>query len=219
MHISKVLAVLCVSALGTASLLAQRPDNDVQTRARQQLREAMGELNGVPATNSPPTSVQPANPAPVAPAKPMPAPAPIQPVVTPVKPAAAPAPAPTQPAVTPPVTPMVKPMPTTAAAPVKTPAKLSPEAEMKARAALHQAEMEAQPMTYTSAKPAEGVRPGTKPAYVDVPTATPNPLTVPPPQLSGSKEQRLQALASQYKSDQISAKVYHEQKAKILAEP
>ena len=174
------------------------------------MREAMGELNGVPATNSTPAPVQPVKPAVVTPV-------PTQPAVTPAKPVVQP----------PVVTPMVKPMPTTGAttAPTKIPPTLSPEAEMKARAALHQAEMEsgsatsAPAMAETMPVPTKATRSGAKPVYANTPVAAQNPLTVPPPQLSGSKEQRLQILASQYKSDQISAKDYHEQKAKILAEP
>jgi len=40
----------------------------------------------------------------------------------------------------------------------------------------------------------------------------------PPAALSGSKEQRLQQLLQQYKSDQITPQQYHEQRAKIIAE-
>ena len=205
MHISKFLAVICVSAIGSASLLAQRPDNDTQARARAQLREAMGELNGQPATNSMPA--QPVKPVTVTPTKPMPAPAPAQPAVTP-------APVVVQkPAMTTPTQPM--PMG------VKKPGGLSPEAEMRAREALRQATAQADAQTPMPVMepPSKATRPGPKPVFAETTVAAPAPLTVPPPQLSGSKQQRLDQLLQQYKADQITSAQYHEQRAKVLAEP
>ena len=212
MHISKFLAVLCVSALGTTSLLAQRPDNDVQARARQQLREAMGELNGQPVTNAAPT--QPVKPMPA------PAPAPAQPAVIQPKPVA-------QPPVTAPA-PVVKPMPTTAApASMSQPKALSPDAEAKARAALHQAEgVQWTPPAPTTTMPAPamtmtvGGKPAaSQPVFTAAPATAPADLAPPAPQLSGTKQQRLDQLLQQYKSEQITPQAYHEQRAKILAEP
>ncbi|MEY2465522.1 MAG: hypothetical protein QOD03_43 [Verrucomicrobiota bacterium] len=45
------------------------------------------------------------------------------------------------------------------------------------------------------------------------------PLEVPPSSLTGSKQQRLQQLLQQYNADQITPQQYHEQRAKIIAEP
>ncbi len=45
------------------------------------------------------------------------------------------------------------------------------------------------------------------------------PLNGPPLSISWSKEERLRTLLSQYQADQISPEQYHEQRAKILAEP
>jgi hypothetical protein len=45
------------------------------------------------------------------------------------------------------------------------------------------------------------------------------PLPAPPPAVSASKEQRLKDLLQQYMTDQITPEQYHEQRAKILAEP
>ena len=45
------------------------------------------------------------------------------------------------------------------------------------------------------------------------------PLPAPPSPVSASKEQQLQTLLQQYTSDQISPEQYHQQRAKILAEP
>lgn len=220
MHISKLLAVFCVSAIGTASVMAQRPDNDIQARARQQLREAMGELNGQAGTN--------AAPAPTKPVVKQPAPAPTKPAaktpeMAPVKPKPQPQPQPN----------MEKPAAQKAPEMVKRPAGLSPDAEMRAREALHEAEMQTPPSgaPVSSGRvvqtrpagpaPSKGVaiRTETKPGYTQAPPGAYNPLPTPPPQLSGSKEQRLGQLLQQYKSDQITPAQYHEQRAKIMAEP
>lgn len=45
------------------------------------------------------------------------------------------------------------------------------------------------------------------------------PLFPPPMPISGSKEQRLRELLYRYTNDQISPEQYHQQRAKILAEP
>ena len=66
----------------------------------------------------------------------------------------------------------------------------------------------------TEAKP----QPEEKPKVVQAPS-TFAPLSGPPTPLSASKAQRLQELLQQYKADKISAGNYHEQRAKILAEP
>ena len=60
--------------------------------------------------------------------------------------------------------------------------------------------------------------PAGKPVFSDAPAMAPAQLAPPPPQLSGTKQQRLDQLLSQYRADQISPQAYHEQRAKILAE-
>jgi hypothetical protein len=45
------------------------------------------------------------------------------------------------------------------------------------------------------------------------------PLAGPPSALAADKEQRLQELLRKYKADQITPEEYHQQRAKILAEP
>lgn len=45
------------------------------------------------------------------------------------------------------------------------------------------------------------------------------PLPAPPPAVPASKEEKLNALLQQYESDKITAEEYHDQRAKILAEP
>ncbi|HEX4644931.1 MAG TPA: hypothetical protein VH598_04920 [Verrucomicrobiae bacterium] len=235
-----------MSAIGAASLPAQaRPDNEYQSRARQQLREAMGDLKGVPPTNAAPTQPQPVKTAPVTPAvKPMPTPTPTQPVVkmpapTPAQPVVkmptptseqpviivkTPAPTPTPAVVKPVVTTQIQPMPT----PAKKPMGLSPEAEMRAREAVRQAELQLDgQVSATSVPPPRTMEPRvaatTPPVKREIPTAIPSAmparLVAPPTNLSGSKEQRLGQLLQQYKADQITPAQYHEQRAKILAEP
>lgn len=51
------------------------------------------------------------------------------------------------------------------------------------------------------------------------PTMTLPPLSGPPSSLSAAKQQKLDALLEQYRNDQITPQQYHEQRAKILAEP
>ena len=45
------------------------------------------------------------------------------------------------------------------------------------------------------------------------------PIGGPPPAVAADKEQRLQELLRKYKADQITPEEYHQQRAKILAEP
>ena len=51
------------------------------------------------------------------------------------------------------------------------------------------------------------------------PIFTPTPMEAPASSLPAGKEQRLQTLLEQYKADQITSEQYHEQRAKIIAEP
>ena len=45
------------------------------------------------------------------------------------------------------------------------------------------------------------------------------PLAAPPSAVSADKDQRLQELLRKYRADQITPEEYHQQRAKILAEP
>jgi hypothetical protein len=45
------------------------------------------------------------------------------------------------------------------------------------------------------------------------------PMTAPPSSLPPTKDQRLQTLLDQYKADKLTAEEYHDQRAKIIAEP
>jgi hypothetical protein len=45
------------------------------------------------------------------------------------------------------------------------------------------------------------------------------PLQTPPPAIGADKEQRLQELLRKYRADQITPEQYHQERAKILAEP
>ena len=72
------------------------------------------------------------------------------------------------------------------------------------------------------AEAAKAAKTSTKPAKVEKIEAAPatfTPLTAPASSLPASKEQRLQALLDQYKADKITAEEYHDQRAKIIAEP
>jgi hypothetical protein len=60
--------------------------------------------------------------------------------------------------------------------------------------------------------------PAKKPAKIKGAPAYP-PLQAPAPTVSADKEQRLQELLAKYRADQITPEAYHEQRAKILAEP
>jgi hypothetical protein len=69
---------------------------------------------------------------------------------------------------------------------------------------------------------ASKAHPTPTPAAGGPPTMSPGqfaPLSAPPLPISLSKEQRLSELLRQYQLDQISPEQYHEQRAKILAEP
>jgi hypothetical protein len=76
----------------------------------------------------------------------------------------------------------------------------------------------AQATTTAGQSPAPAPQPPTKPKAIKGQQSLP-PLQNAPPAVSADKEQRLQELLSKYKADQISPEEYHQQRAKILAEP
>ena len=209
MQISKFPLWICALALcGGVTLHAQ--DNAAQAAARAALLQKMQEINGAPPAASP-------------------APAPAQPALAPAAPAAV------APAVEIPAATTVVPAATTAPTAVETPAPavatpaaagtLAPAgdtpAQVAARAALLQKmqEIGGNPSTATSSAAA------TPAPAVKVETTTPGrvavaqPIVAPALPIALSKEQKLNALLSSYKADQLTPQQYHEQRAAILAEP
>ena len=84
----------------------------------------------------------------------------------------------------------------------------------KAQAAMEQKmkELDAQPPI------APAPPPSMKPKTIKGLPAFP-PLKGPPPAVAADKEQRLQELLRKYRADQVTPEEYHQQRAKILAEP
>lgn len=70
----------------------------------------------------------------------------------------------------------------------------------------------------TAAQPAPAPQSPTKPKVIKGQQPLP-PIEGPPPSVTSDKEQRLQELSAKYKADQITPEEYHQQRAKILAEP
>lgn len=217
MHIPKSLAVVFMATLSVSSLNAQSADTDVQAKAREKLRQAMAQADGRQGTASDNVPAKPA----------------------PVTPAATKSPATVTHTVPPPT------VVATPSAPVKTATYggLSPEAEAKAREKLREAaaQLEAQqPQQPKAAAPVpEKPKAVVKAAPQQKPIATaqvktdpkPNPKVsktaavypgvVDPPASAApsSKAQRLDELLRLYRTDKITPADYHQQRAKILAEP
>ena len=180
-------------------LVAPPPvDSETIAKAREALRQKMSELEGPVAT-----AAQPAPPV----TPPTPAPTPV-PAPTPAPPAQPP-PVAVQPAPIP--TPIVQPAPKPV---LVAPTPVSPETLAKAQAAMEQKmkELDAQPPV-APAQP-----PPMKPKTLKGPQAFP-PLQGPPPAVAGDKAKRLQELLRKYRADQVTPEEYHQQRAKILAEP
>jgi hypothetical protein len=102
------------------------------------------------------------------------------------------------------------------------PTPAEPAQIAKAREALEarMQQLAAQPLPepdYTLGGP-PGKKPGKKSVTEQVLESFP-PLQPPPPAISAAKRQRLDDLLARYKADQITPEQYHEQRAKILAEP
>jgi hypothetical protein len=74
-----------------------------------------------------------------------------------------------------------------------------------------------EPIAKPEAKPM-AEKPPKKAGKVTVAPAFPL-FAAPPPSVSADKEQRLQELLRKYRADQITPEEYHQQRAKILAEP
>jgi hypothetical protein len=241
MHIAKLLVMVCVTALGASPLLAQRPDSAAQANAREKLREAEAQFDSqqgtAPATNAVPAPA----PAPYAPPvaiQPAPAPAPYQPPVAP-PPAVAPQ------AISPSTTAFTAPPASTKPGSKLSPAT---EQQLREQLHQAEAQLEGQqpsaPAVPEQPKPVAKTKPSktapTKVVKNDEWPVSPPPAGAPavPPKkspktsvanapapapiptgVSSSKEQQLADLLQLYKSDKITPAEYHEQRAKILAEP
>jgi hypothetical protein len=92
------------------------------------------------------------------------------------------------------------------------PTPASPEILAKAQAAMEQKMRE-----LNAQQPVAPMQQPGKPKVKGMPEFPP--LKAPPSSLAGDKEQRLQDLLRKYRADQITPEEYHQQRAKILAEP
>jgi hypothetical protein len=207
MRILKFLAAAFVAALAAGSLPAQRPDTDLQAKAREALEQAIAQQD---ATNNvkPPAKTMPpkAKPAPVVKTTPPPAaPAVVVPdrptVSTPATPAPADAEAEraehlrqlealrAKQAATPAPTVEIAPAPAQTPAPARN-GELSPEAEAKARQAMRQAmeELDAQQKTTTAPPKAQVNYTPPPTTWNQTPPASPKttPVATPPPMTSKS---------------------------------
>lgn len=72
---------------------------------------------------------------------------------------------------------------------------------------------------YASQQPQRVVAKSAQPSKQQQPTVSLPPLAAPATGLSAAKQQKLDQLLQLYRSDQITPQEYHEQRAKILAEP
>ena len=177
-------------------LVAPPPvDSEAIAKAREALRQKMNELE-----------MQPPAASPVQPATVVTAPAPaVQP-----QPVAAQPPSAVVPAVQSPAMPaLVEPAPASA------------ESIAKARAAVEQEmkKLEALPPIAAGGTAAPPALAPTKPTKRSQILQSFPPLPGPPPAVAADKEQRLQELLRKYRADQITPEEYHQQRAKILAEP
>jgi hypothetical protein len=206
-----------------APVLAVPPPADSESiaKAREALRQKMNELETQPGQAVP----QPVVVAPPAPKKPAPVALPA-PAARPTPPAQWTPTSPAQPVAQPAPARMPEPAVQTTARPVLVaPPPVDSETIAKAREALRQKmnELEMQAAAANPGQPAPIIAPqGPTPAN----SAKRNPmlssfppLQGPAPAVGADKEQRLQELLRKYKADQITPEEYHQQRAKILAEP
>jgi hypothetical protein len=193
---------------GTPVLITPQPvDSASITRAREALRQKMAELQAQggqavpqPVVTAPP----PAQTVITAPVITSP------PVTQPVAP----------PAIVQPVVPAVQPA---AQASVAAPRPSDPESIAKARQAVdaQMKELTAQEAAQASLvglSPGAGQKAHDESVALRVLRSFP-PLQAPPSSVSAAKQQRLNDLLYKYKADQITPEQYHQQRAKILAEP
>ena len=112
---------------------------------------------------------------------------------------------------------------------LETPPSADPATIAKARDALRQKmkELETQPPAATPAVAAIAAKPAAAPV-AETPAKKPKtvkgapafpPMQPPPPTISADKQTRLTELLQKYKAEQLTPEQYHQQRAKILAEP
>jgi len=181
-------------------LIAPTPsDPEAIAKAREAMRQKMQELPAQPPSKVA-TTPAPKRAPKVATAKPAPAPQTVpEPVPSAAKPAARETVA-TQPAATQP-------------AEVR-PAQTPPQVEVQAPVATELPERtEAENAARKQASKKQKIRKPSSTAPVF------QPLAGPPLPISAEKQQRLANLLEQYRADQITPEQYHQQRAKILAEP
>jgi hypothetical protein len=218
-----------------ASVLSAPPpaDSDAIAKAREALRQKMNELDTQPgqAVPQPVVVAPPASRKPAQAAMPAPAERPVPPAQL-SQPVAQPAP-----------------VRTTAKPVLVAPPPVDSETITKAREALRQKmnELDMQPASFVAApasvgqpqpvagQPASVVAPAIQPLAMPAPAPTAlaptkankrnqflqsfPPLQSPLPAIGADKEQRLQELLRKYRADQITPEQYHQERAKILAEP
>ena len=240
MQISRCFSLACATAIVFSPILL-RADNEAQIRAREALEQKMQQMNAEPATSAPPATVTQPPPAPPAPVQ-KPTPPPVQqpavtqsttPVSTPPPPAPKPAkkkvkapkPAPAEKGNFAPITnagdtqtdeklqnALQQRMTQTPAPPIEQQAPpTAPESHKKTKEVATQSSNPQPPPAPRPAPPQAALQPP--------PVSTLPPLPAPPSPLSASKQQRLDVLLQQYRSDQITPQQYHDQRAKILSEP
>ncbi len=244
MQIARCLSLACATAMIFSPLLL-RADNEAQIRAREALEKAMNQMSTEPVTSTPPATVTNLPPAP-APTKPKPKPAPPAPVQKPQPPpppvqqpvVSQSAPAPVS---TPPPPPAPKPAKTKAPAaasnfapaPGTTPENTQTDYRLQNALQQRMTETQTPPIEEQATPPtpsrkekrvANNPPPAQPSGSASTPPPQPAPAPLPPMQgppssISSGKQQKLDALLQQYKADQITPQEYHEQRAKILAEP
>jgi len=193
-------AVTGSAVVTTAPSGALSPDQ--QQKVIEAMRQRMAELNGQPAAASPVPAPAPAySPAPATVYTPAPAPAP----------AYSPTPAYTPP----PAAVVVSPAP----APAPVGSQLSPEDQARVFESLHATKAALDAKDQPAIAPAANTPMAAAPAIqaTGIPGNAPSAMAA--PMISGSKQQRLAELLQLYKSDKITPAEYHQQRAKIVAEP
>jgi len=198
-------------------------DSEAVARAREAVRKKMQELQVQPVpetrTPAPPVVVKPphtsqpppqttSTPTPSAVVRTAPPPAPAPPTVTPTSPSPQVAPPPVTPAPQPvvhqPEVPPPAPAPTPA--PAAAPSSTSTDRQTAEQAAQNQAKT----------KPATTKAP---PKTTTAPAHPFRPIEGPPLNISAEKQQRLAELLRRYQADEVTPAQYHQERAKILAQP
>lgn len=193
MQTSKISLLICAAAICVSPLFVRAEDAEVQAKLRAALRERMAELSAQKQSNTTPTPAE----MPIKAAQPV-KPEVVQKPVEPVEPAK-PAVVVEQPKA--PAKPVVEKPAMTEVKPVNA-GRAAAEKEAMKQAAEKEKAKEAKAKAKSAAK--DSVVP---------------PVVSPDLPISADKQMRLNALTEQYKADKLTPQEYHEQRAKILAEP